>query len=105
MNEEAIWISRLREGDEKVFEKIFHTYYKALCIFAEQLLPDKKASEEVADMVNPFEHLLEQQLREAVDEGIGHLPEHSEVSHQDRPRRVAEASVALPATHFDTLLH
>lgn len=138
MNEES-WISQLRAGDEKAFESIFHAYYKALCVFAEQLLSDTKAAEEVvddtlmalwhrreslpeiaslgsyiyravrnaslnyvrdhqhelvgrispnasaqmaaivdkafADTVNPLEHLLESQLREAAMDGINRLPD------------------------------
>lgn len=44
-------LSRIRQGDEKAFEQLYHKYYELLCRFAAQLLHNSKIAEEVVDDV------------------------------------------------------
>lgn len=37
----------LRNGDERIFEEVFHHYYSALCRYARSLLHDSEGAEEV----------------------------------------------------------
>jgi len=38
---------RLKKGDENAFESLFRLYYKSLCYFANKILKDSAASEEI----------------------------------------------------------
>jgi RNA polymerase sigma-70 factor (ECF subfamily) len=44
-------INRIKQGDEKAFEQLYHKYYEPLCRFAAQLLHNSKIAEEVVDDV------------------------------------------------------
>ncbi|MCH4018911.1 MAG: RNA polymerase sigma-70 factor [Prevotella sp.] len=48
--ESTIWY-RIKQGDEKAFEQLYHKYYETLCHFAAQLLHNSKIAEEVVDDV------------------------------------------------------
>ena len=42
-----IAVKELKNGNEKTFEWIFKTYYRALCFYAEGLVGEKEAAEEI----------------------------------------------------------
>jgi len=42
-----IAVKELKNGNEKTFEWIFKTYYRALCFYAEGLIGEKEAAEEI----------------------------------------------------------
>lgn len=44
-------LSRIKNGDEKAFEQLYHKYYELLCRFAAQILHNPKIAEEVVDDV------------------------------------------------------
>jgi len=48
---ETLLLHRLKEGDEKVFELLFHRYYAALCFFAGKFLKDAEAARDVVQEV------------------------------------------------------
>jgi RNA polymerase sigma-70 factor (ECF subfamily) len=48
---DSLILSRIRQGDEKAFEQLYHKYYKLLCRFAAQLLHNSEIAEEVVDDV------------------------------------------------------
>jgi len=45
--DEAACIERVRAGDERAFEKLFHTYYEPLCRFVQGYVASHDAAEEV----------------------------------------------------------
>ena len=48
---ETLLLHRLKEGDEKVFELLFHRHYAALCFFADKFLRDEEAARDVVQEV------------------------------------------------------
>ncbi|TXK33866.1 RNA polymerase sigma-70 factor [Pontibacter qinzhouensis] len=60
--EEQELLIKIRLGEEAAFEKLFHTYYPALCLYAQKLLGDLDKAREVVQDV--FVRLYEQ--REAL---------------------------------------
>ena len=49
--DEREWLQRLREGDNRAFERLFSSYYSALCAFAVGYLEDNAAAEDVVQDV------------------------------------------------------
>lgn len=45
--EDKLIISRLRQGDVIVFEKLFKSNYRNLCLYAEEMVREKAAAEEI----------------------------------------------------------
>jgi RNA polymerase sigma-70 factor (ECF subfamily) len=45
--EEKILFEKIKNNDEKAFEKLFHMYYGQLCLFASRILQDDIAAEEI----------------------------------------------------------
>ena len=45
------WASAIRNGDEKAFEKLFRTYTKKLCNFADQYVDSSEVAEEIVQDV------------------------------------------------------
>lgn len=45
--DDILLISRLRQGDVVVFEQLFKSNYRNLCIYAEELVKEKAAAEEI----------------------------------------------------------
>lgn len=45
--DEKSLFEKIKQSDEKAFEKLFHHYYKYLCAFACQILEDEVAAEEI----------------------------------------------------------
>ena len=41
ITDQTLVLQRLKEGDEKTFELLFHRYYAALCFFANKILKDE----------------------------------------------------------------
>lgn len=46
-SEDKIFISRLRQGDIMAFETLFKSHYRNLCIYAEEIVGEKEAAEEI----------------------------------------------------------
>ena len=42
-----ITVKELKNGNKRTFEKIFKTYYRALCFYAEGMVGEKEAAEEI----------------------------------------------------------
>jgi RNA polymerase sigma-70 factor (ECF subfamily) len=45
--DDKLIIGRLRQGDVVVFENLFKSHYRSLCVYAEELVREKAAAEEV----------------------------------------------------------
>lgn len=45
--EEAVLFEKIKKGDEKAFEKLFHCYYSHLCLFAEHYVQNQAEAEEI----------------------------------------------------------
>ncbi|MEN8115644.1 MAG: RNA polymerase sigma-70 factor [Bacteroidota bacterium] len=45
--EEKTLVDKLKTGDEKAFEQLFHKYYSHLCLFASKIIEDEIAAEEI----------------------------------------------------------
>ncbi len=45
--EEKTLIDKIRNNDEKAFEKLFYHYYQSLCLFATQILTNNNLAEEM----------------------------------------------------------
>lgn len=45
--EEKAWLNKIKKGDQKAFEMLFHRYYRNLCLYATKILNNDKAAEEV----------------------------------------------------------
>jgi len=45
--EEKILFEKIKNNDEKAFEKLFHMYYGQLCLFASRILQDDSSAEEI----------------------------------------------------------
>jgi RNA polymerase sigma-70 factor, ECF subfamily len=45
--EEKDLFERIKKGDEKAFEKLFHKYYGHLCLFATKIINDDDSAEEI----------------------------------------------------------
>lgn len=45
--EEAVLFEKIKKGDEKAFERLFHRYYSHLCLVAEQYVQNKAEAEEI----------------------------------------------------------
>lgn len=48
---EADFLQRLQQGDEFVFRSVFESYYATLCLFAERIIGDPVAAEDVVEDV------------------------------------------------------
>lgn len=46
-SEEKILFDKIKDNDEKAFEKLFHKYYGHLCLFASRILQDEISAEEI----------------------------------------------------------
>ena len=46
--EEAVLFEKIKKGDEKAFEKLFHSHYSHLCLFAEHFVRNHAEAEEIA---------------------------------------------------------
>lgn len=46
-SDDKIFISRLRQGDVTSFETLFKSHYRNLCIYAEEIIGEKEAAEEI----------------------------------------------------------
>ena len=51
ITDQTLVLQRLKEGDEKTFELLFHRYYAALCFFANKILKDEEAARDVVQEV------------------------------------------------------
>lgn len=49
--DESSYVERIRNGDEKAFETLFHAYYQPLCRFVEGYVSSPDAAEEVVQRV------------------------------------------------------
>lgn len=49
--EEAVLFEKIKEGDEKAFERLFHRYYSHLCLFAGQYVQNQAETEEIVQDV------------------------------------------------------
>jgi RNA polymerase sigma-70 factor (ECF subfamily) len=45
--EEKVLFDRIKKGDEKAFEMLFHKYYGHLCLFAAKIINDNVSAEEI----------------------------------------------------------
>ena len=45
--EEKTLFERIKKGDEKAFEILFHSYYGYLCLFAVKIINDRESAEEI----------------------------------------------------------
>jgi RNA polymerase sigma-70 factor (ECF subfamily) len=45
--EEAVLFEDIKKGDEKAFERLFHSYYSHLCLFAEHYVRNRAEAEEI----------------------------------------------------------
>ena len=45
--EEVVLFEKIKKGDEKAFERLFHCYYSHLCLFAEQFVHNHAEAEEI----------------------------------------------------------
>jgi RNA polymerase sigma-70 factor (ECF subfamily) len=45
--EEMILFERIKKGDEKAFETLFHKYYRYLCMYATKIINDDSSAEEI----------------------------------------------------------
>lgn len=59
--EEHILFKKIKKGDEKAFEKLFHGYYSHLCLFAERYVRNQAEAEEIVQDV--FVRLWENRKR------------------------------------------
>lgn len=51
ITDQTLVLQRLKEGDEKTFELLFHRYYATLCFFANKILKDEEAARDVVQEV------------------------------------------------------
>ena len=42
ITDQTLVLQRLKEGDEKTFELLFHRYYATLCFFANKILKEQQ---------------------------------------------------------------
>lgn len=96
------WVRRLKAGDAKAFEAIFHAYYSRLCRFAERWLHSPEAAEEATCDV--FSRVWEQRavleirsslagyLYAAVRNRALRQVRHEKVVQRERERFISEAS-------------
>ena len=54
ITDQTLVLQRLKEGDEKTFELLFHRYYAALCFFANKILKDEAARDVVQEVFIRF---------------------------------------------------
>ncbi len=60
-HEEHILFEKIKKGDEKAFERLFHTYYSHLCLFAEHYVRNQAEAEEIVQDI--FVRLWENRKR------------------------------------------
>jgi len=48
---EVDWATSIREGDINVFESVFKSYYKPMCLYAQAILKDRDYSEEIVQQI------------------------------------------------------
>ncbi|MFW5830906.1 MAG: RNA polymerase sigma-70 factor [Prolixibacteraceae bacterium] len=47
LQEEQELLRKIKKGDERAFEEVFHCYYQNLCVFAAKIIQDDTAAEEI----------------------------------------------------------
>ncbi len=68
MVEEFELVFRIKDGDKKAFEQVFHQYYGVLCSLAKRYMKDSDMSEEMVCQV--FFHLWENRSHLEVDSSL-----------------------------------
>lgn len=44
---DTVFLNALKKGDQKAFEKVYHSYFRQLCSFAEEIVGNRHVSEDI----------------------------------------------------------
>ena len=104
--EEAVLFNKIKKGDEKAFEKLFHCYYSHLCHFAEQFIQNKAEAEEIVQdtFVGVWEKKknisittsVKNYLFRSVKNSCLNFLKHNQIKNQYAEKFLSEASQAEP---------
>lgn len=99
-------LDRLREGDKRAFDSIFRTHYPHLVAFAESMLRDRSAGEEIAQdvMVELWGRRASVEIRSSLRAYLIQAARNrclNDIRHQ-RVRRRAEPMLVLDAPAVET---
>lgn len=104
--EDAVLFEKIKKGDEKAFERLFHSHYGHLCLFAEHFVRNHAEAEEIVQDI--FMRLWENKSRitiatsvknylfRSVKNSCLNFLKHNQVKNQYAEKFLSEASQAEP---------
>ena len=92
--EEAVLFKKIKKGDEKAFEKLFHCYYSHLCLFAEHYVRNRAEAEEIVQdtFVSIWEKKEKISITTSVKNSCLNYIKHTQIKNQHAEKILSEAN-------------